>query len=169
MIRHRQLADRLSCMDLTAVSLSLFLVDCRIKSTGRLIHLKASFWTCTGVKQISQASCFYINKRLRRDDGIKRWAIGAGVGKRTRWRRRDAAVVGAKVAHLLSTRHPPLPCQGELLAAMPMHRGQGHGQQTLGKRCSSTEEPGGDNEQRWEWEDGPVDGSSCLVVMSGDG
>ncbi len=30
-------------MDLTAVSLSLFLVDCRIKSIGTLIHLKASF------------------------------------------------------------------------------------------------------------------------------
>ncbi len=38
------------------------LVDCRIKSTGTLIHLKASFWTCTEVKQISQASCFYINR-----------------------------------------------------------------------------------------------------------
>nr|AAK13143.1 Hypothetical protein [Oryza sativa Japonica Group] len=33
----------------------------QIKSTGTLIYLKASFWTCTGVKHISQASCFYIN------------------------------------------------------------------------------------------------------------
>nr|AAM01047.1 putative pol polyprotein [Oryza sativa Japonica Group] len=29
-----------------------------IKSTGTLTHIKASFWTCTGVKQIPQASCF---------------------------------------------------------------------------------------------------------------
>ncbi len=43
MICHRLLADRLSFMDLTTVSLSLFLVDCRIKSTGTLIDLKASF------------------------------------------------------------------------------------------------------------------------------
>ncbi len=62
MICHQPLADRLSFIDLTVVSLSLFLVDCRIKSTGTLTNLKASFWTCTGVKQISQASCFYINR-----------------------------------------------------------------------------------------------------------
>ena len=43
MIRHRHLADRLSFIGLTAISLSLFLVDCRIKSTGTLTHLKASF------------------------------------------------------------------------------------------------------------------------------
>ncbi len=43
MICHRHLADRLSFIDLTAVSLSLFLVDCRIKSTGTLTHPKASF------------------------------------------------------------------------------------------------------------------------------
>ena len=43
MICHRHLADRLSFIDLTTISLSLFLVDCRIKSTGTLTHLKASF------------------------------------------------------------------------------------------------------------------------------
>ncbi len=43
MIYHRHLADRLSFIDLTTVSLSLFLVDYRSKSTGTLIHLKASF------------------------------------------------------------------------------------------------------------------------------
>ncbi len=43
MICHRHLADRLSFIDLSAVSLSLFLVDCRIKSTGTLTHLKTSF------------------------------------------------------------------------------------------------------------------------------
>nr|BAD16983.1 hypothetical protein [Oryza sativa Japonica Group] len=35
----------------------------RIKSTGTLTNLKASFWTCTEVKQISHASCFYINRQ----------------------------------------------------------------------------------------------------------
>ncbi len=40
---HRHLADRLSFMDLITVSLSLFLVDCRIKSTGTLTHPKTSF------------------------------------------------------------------------------------------------------------------------------
>ncbi len=43
MICHRHLADRLSFMDLTSISLSLFLVDCRIKWTGTLTHPKASF------------------------------------------------------------------------------------------------------------------------------
>ncbi len=43
MICHWHLADRLSFMDLTAVSLSLFLIDCRIKSTGTLTYPKASF------------------------------------------------------------------------------------------------------------------------------
>ena len=43
MICHRQLADRLSFMDLTSVSLSSFLVDYRIKSTGTLIVPKARF------------------------------------------------------------------------------------------------------------------------------
>ncbi len=43
MICHRHLADRLSFIDLTTVSLLLFLVDYRIKSTGTLIHPKASF------------------------------------------------------------------------------------------------------------------------------
>ena len=37
------LADRLSFMDLTMVSLSSFLVDCRIKSTGTLAYPKTSF------------------------------------------------------------------------------------------------------------------------------
>ncbi len=37
------LADRLSFIDLTTVSLLLFLVDYRIKSTGTLAHPKASF------------------------------------------------------------------------------------------------------------------------------
>jgi hypothetical protein len=32
--------------------LVFILVDCRIKSTGTLMNLKARFWTCTGVKQI---------------------------------------------------------------------------------------------------------------------
>ncbi len=43
MICHRHLADRLSFIGLTAVSLSLFLVDCGIKSTGTLAYPKASF------------------------------------------------------------------------------------------------------------------------------
>ncbi len=43
MICHRHLADRLWFIDLTTISLSLFLVDCRIKSTGTLTHPKASF------------------------------------------------------------------------------------------------------------------------------
>src|SRR5512144_2054417 len=43
MICHRHLANLLSLMGLTAVSLSLFLVDYRIKSTGTLAHPKASF------------------------------------------------------------------------------------------------------------------------------
>ena len=43
MICHRLLADRLSFMDLTTVSLSLFLLDCRIKSIGTLIGPKARF------------------------------------------------------------------------------------------------------------------------------
>ena len=43
MICHRHLADWLSFIDLTTNSLSLFLVDYRIKSTGTLTHLKASF------------------------------------------------------------------------------------------------------------------------------
>src|SRR5512143_1470428 len=43
MICHRHLADRLSFIDLTKNSLSLFLVDYRIKSTGTLAHPKASF------------------------------------------------------------------------------------------------------------------------------
>ena len=73
MICHRHLVDRLSFMDLTAVSLSLFLIDCKIKSTSTLIHLKASFWTCTGVKQISQTSCFYINTLIL---GISRHLLG---------------------------------------------------------------------------------------------
>ncbi len=42
------------------VFLSFVLVDCRIKSTGALMNLKARFWTFTGVKQIFQASvCFF--------------------------------------------------------------------------------------------------------------
>jgi hypothetical protein len=46
-------------MDLTAIFLFLFLVDCRIKSTGTLMNLKARFWTCAEVKHIFQASvCF---------------------------------------------------------------------------------------------------------------
>lgn len=36
-----------------------------IKSTGTLTNLKARFfWTCTEVKQIFQASCFRINKKI---------------------------------------------------------------------------------------------------------
>src|SRR5512142_3137402 len=43
MICHRHPTDWLLFMDLTTVPLSLFLVDYRIKSTGTLIHPKASF------------------------------------------------------------------------------------------------------------------------------
>ncbi len=43
MICHQHLADRLSFIDLTTVSLLVFLVDYRIKSTGTLIYPKASF------------------------------------------------------------------------------------------------------------------------------
>ena len=43
MICHRHLADRLSFIDLTAISLLLLLVGYRIKSTGMLAHPKASF------------------------------------------------------------------------------------------------------------------------------
>jgi hypothetical protein len=43
MICHRHLADRLSFINLTTVPLSLFLVDCWIKSAGTLTYLNASF------------------------------------------------------------------------------------------------------------------------------
>ncbi len=59
MICHRQLADRLSFMDLTAISLSLFLVDCRIKSTGTLIHLKASFGPALEISRSPRPRVFY--------------------------------------------------------------------------------------------------------------
>ena len=50
------LADRLSFLDLTAISLLLLLVGYMIKSTGTLMNLKARFWTCAEVKHIFQAS-----------------------------------------------------------------------------------------------------------------
>jgi hypothetical protein len=66
MICHRLLADRLSFMDLTSVFLSFFLVDCRIKSTGTPLNPRARFRTCTGVKQISQASVCFSHQQLCR-------------------------------------------------------------------------------------------------------
>nr|AAL70119.1 Unknown protein [Oryza sativa]AAL73057.1 Unknown protein [Oryza sativa]AAP52055.1 hypothetical protein LOC_Os10g04910 [Oryza sativa Japonica Group] len=50
-----------SLLEIRVVSDMDIFCNLGIKSTSTLIHLKASFWTCTGVKQISQASCFYIN------------------------------------------------------------------------------------------------------------
>jgi hypothetical protein len=67
---HWQLADRLSFMDLTALFLVFILVDCRIKSTGMLTNLKARFWTCAGVKQISHASVCFLHPQSPTAAGV---------------------------------------------------------------------------------------------------
>jgi hypothetical protein len=67
MIYHRQLAERLSFMDLTAISLSLFLVDCRIKSTGTLIDPKAIFLgSALELSRSPRPRVFLINTLLAR-------------------------------------------------------------------------------------------------------
>ncbi len=66
MICHRHLADRLSFIDLTMVALLLFIVDYRIKSIGTLTTSEGELWTCTGVKQISQATCFLSTQQQTR-------------------------------------------------------------------------------------------------------
>ncbi len=61
MINDMSLAPRRSAIfyRFNHVFFSFILVDCRIKSTGMLINLRAIFWTCTGVKQIFQVSVYF--------------------------------------------------------------------------------------------------------------
>jgi hypothetical protein len=71
MICHRRLADRLSFIDLTAIFLSLFLVDCRFKSTGTLTNLKGKiFGPALKLSRSSRPlSVFRINTLLVRPVG----------------------------------------------------------------------------------------------------
>ncbi len=65
MICHPHLADRLSFIDLTAVPLSLSLVDYRIKSTGTLTHPKASFGPALELSRSPRPRVFCQQRRPR--------------------------------------------------------------------------------------------------------
>ena len=50
----------------------VFLAECRIKSAGTpLTHSRLASWTCTGVKQISQAVVFRINRYMGLEQHVK--------------------------------------------------------------------------------------------------
>nr|AAO37486.1 hypothetical protein [Oryza sativa Japonica Group]AAO73239.1 hypothetical protein [Oryza sativa Japonica Group]ABF96992.1 hypothetical protein LOC_Os03g34030 [Oryza sativa Japonica Group] len=64
----------------------------RIKLTGTLTNLKARFRTCTGVKQISQASCFSHQREASKPQGRIQWYQSVQLFGAKEWKGRYQSV-----------------------------------------------------------------------------